>query len=82
MSRAGSSARRRQTSGGVSAAGAGAVEAGLVAIGPLAVLLRSCWPVVVSLFEDWQNDPNYSICTLVPLAAFYLLGRGRAGRRV
>ncbi len=37
------------------------------------VLLWSYWPIVASLYRDWQRDDNYSVGQLVPLAALYLL---------
>ena len=49
--------------------------------GLLAALLWSFWPVAVRLFKDWQNDPDYSIGQLVPLAALYLLWQERDALR-
>lgn len=43
----------------------------------LAALVICYWPVVVSLFRDWQGDDNYSVGQLVPLAALYLLWNDR-----
>ncbi len=43
----------------------------------VAALVLSYWRVVVQLFSDWQNDANYSVGKLVPLAALYLLWHDR-----
>ncbi len=43
----------------------------------LGALLWSYWPTVVGLWSDWQEDPNYSVGQLVPLAAIYLLWHQR-----
>lgn len=47
----------------------------------LAALLWAYWPVLVSLFEDWQSDDDYSVGQLVPLVAIYLIWRDRAALR-
>ena len=47
----------------------------------LAALFWAYWPVLVSLFRDWQNDDNYSVGQLVPLVAIYLIWRDRAALR-
>jgi exosortase len=43
-----------------------------------AALLWSYWPVLSSLWRDWQTDPNYSVGQLVPLVVLYLLWHDRA----
>ncbi len=43
----------------------------------LAGVIVSYWPVLVSLWRDWQGDDNYSVGQLVPLAALYLLWTDR-----
>ncbi len=48
-----------------------------IATGLLALLLWSNWTVAYRLFRDWQNDPNYSVGQLVPLAALYLAWHDR-----
>ncbi len=35
------------------------------------------WSTAVGLYREWQNDPNYSVGQLVPLAALYLLWHDR-----
>lgn len=45
--------------------------------GLLALLLGTYWPVVRSLWSDWQNNQNYSVGQLVPLAALWLVWRER-----
>ena len=47
----------------------------------LAGVLWSYWPIARSLFKDWQQDDNYSVGQLVPLAALYLLWHERARLR-
>jgi len=47
----------------------------------LAALLWAYWPVLVSLFKDWQNDDDYSVGQLVPLVAIGLIWRDRAALR-
>ncbi len=47
-------------------------------VGVLTALLWSHWSVALSMFKDWQADPNYSVGQLVPLAALYLLWQHRA----
>ena len=44
-----------------------------IALALLVALLWSYWPTLVRLFGDWQDDDNYSVGQLVPLAALYLL---------
>ncbi len=39
------------------------------------------WSVLVGLWGDWQDDPNYSVGQLVPLLALYLLWHKRASLR-
>jgi exosortase len=44
-------------------------------IGPLLVVIAFGWaylPILPSLWREWQNDPNYSVGQLVPLAAMYV----------
>ena len=36
-------------------------------VGVLAALIWSHWSVALSMFKDWQADPNYSVGQLVPL---------------
>ncbi len=43
----------------------------------LAALIWAYWPTLVELFKDWQNDPNYSVGQIVPLAAAYLAWQDR-----
>lgn len=43
-----------------------------------AALLWTFWSTIVGLFNDWQNDPNYSVGQLVPIAALYLIWTDRA----
>lgn len=51
----------------------------IVAIGTaIAAMIWAYWPVVRPLYRDWQNDPNYSVGQLVPLAAIYLIWDRRA----
>ena len=47
----------------------------------MAALLWAYWPTIGRLFSDWQNDPNYSVGQLVPLAALYLLWDKRESLR-
>jgi exosortase len=35
------------------------------------------WSTAAGLYREWQNDPNYSVGQLVPLAALYLLWNDR-----
>ena len=44
----------------------------------LAALAWAYWPVLVSLFKDWQASDEYSVGQLVPLVALYLLWHDRA----
>lgn len=44
----------------------------------IAVMIWSYWPVIWPMYRDWQNDPNYSVGQLVPLAALYLVWERRA----
>lgn len=66
-----------QTSGADAIAGAQPVAA----LGMFAVLLAAlAWvyaPVVAGLVKNWQNDPDYSVGQLVPLAVLYLLWQRR-----
>ena len=48
-----------------------------IAFALLVVLLWSYWPTLVGLYADWQDDDNYSVGQLVPLAAVYLLWHDR-----
>ncbi len=48
-----------------------------VALALLVALLWSYWPTLVRLFGEWQEDDNYSVGQLVPLAALYLLWHDR-----
>lgn len=43
----------------------------------LAALLWGYWPTIVELVKDWQQDLNYSVGQLVPLAAIWLLWHER-----
>ena len=43
----------------------------------LVALVWAYWPTLVELFKDWQNDPNYSVGQIVPLAAAYLAWQDR-----
>jgi exosortase len=43
----------------------------------LALLLWAYWDVVRPLWSDWQQNANYSVGQLVPLAALWLLWRDR-----
>ncbi len=47
----------------------------------LAALLWAYWPIARQLWRDWQSDQNYSVGQLVPLAALWLIWRGRAKLR-
>ena len=49
-----------------------------VVVSLLAALFWAYWPVLVSLFKEWQSDDNYSVGQLVPLVAIYLIWRDRA----
>jgi len=42
-----------------------------------AALVWAYWSTVVTLFDDWQTDPNYSVGQLVPPAAIYMLWHDR-----
>ena len=44
-----------------------------IILGLLAILVWAFWPTVYRLFRDWQDDPNYSVGQLVPLAVIYIL---------
>ncbi|MBL8879515.1 MAG: exosortase [Phycisphaerales bacterium] len=51
----------------------------LAALGAaIAALIWAYWPVIWPMYRDWQNDPNYSVGQLVPLAALYLVWERRA----
>jgi exosortase len=39
------------------------------------------WATIVGLWDDWRDDPNYSVGQLVPLAALYVLWDDRRGLR-
>ena len=43
----------------------------------LAALLWGYWPTIAQLVKDWQQDLNYSVGQLVPLAAIWLLWHER-----
>ena len=43
----------------------------------LAALIWAWWPTLAELWRDWQNDPNYSVGQIVPLAAVYLAWQDR-----
>lgn len=44
-------------------------------------LVWSYWPILTGLVRDWQNNEDYSVGQLVPLAALYLLWQDRAALR-
>lgn len=44
-------------------------------------LVWAYWTCVVGLWKDWQNDPNYSVGQLVPLAAIGLVWAQRHALR-
>jgi len=48
-----------------------------VALLPLAIMALSYWPVMVGLFNSWQNNDDYSAGQLVPLIALFLFWRER-----
>ena len=52
-----------------------------VALLPLAIMAWSYWPVMVGLFNSWQNNEDYSAGQLVPLIALFLLWRERKALR-
>ena len=58
-------------------AGSRGIESRVVPVLLLVALIVSYWPTIVPLFEDWQNDQNYSVGQLVPPAALYLLWHDR-----
>lgn len=43
----------------------------------LAVTVWSYWPIITTLFDDWQGNDDYSAGQLVPLVALFLLWRER-----
>jgi len=43
----------------------------------LAVTFWSYWPIIVTLFKDWQGSDDYSAGQLVPLVAIFLVWRER-----
>lgn len=43
-----------------------------------AALLWAYWGTLLSLYNDWQQDDNYSVGQLVPFAALYLIWHQRA----
>ena len=47
-------------------------------VAALGVLIWSYWPILLQLFKEWQNDDNYSVGQLVPLAALYLVWQERS----
>lgn len=47
----------------------------------LATTSWAYWPAMLSLFNSWQSDDNYSVGQLVPLVAAYLLWRERKALR-
>jgi len=49
----------------------------LAVIVPLAIMVWSYLPVMVGLFNAWQNNEDYSAGQLVPLIALFLLWRER-----
>lgn len=48
-----------------------------ILIALLGVTLWSYWPVIVSLFKDWQINEDYSAGQLVPLVAIFLVWHER-----
>jgi exosortase len=52
-----------------------------VVLSLVAAMFWAYWPVLVSLFKEWQSDDNYSVCQLVPLVAIYLIWRDKAALR-
>lgn len=52
-----------------------------VAVVVFAVLVWSYWEIVVGLVREWQNNQDYSVGQLVPLAAVYLIWQDRATLR-
>lgn len=53
----------------------------LVVVAVLSALLWSYWPTFTGLWADWQEDANYSVGQLVPVAALYVLWHQRARLR-
>ena len=44
---------------------------------PLSIMVLSYWPTIEILFDDWQNNDDYSAGQLVPLIALFLIWRER-----
>lgn len=55
-----------------------AAAAGMVLVG---ILLWAFWTVIVDLWSEWQNDPDYSVGRLVPLVALYWVWEKRRALR-
>lgn len=49
----------------------------VAALLPLAIMMLSYWPTIKILFDDWQNNDDYSAGQLVPIVALFLLWRER-----
>jgi exosortase len=60
--------------------GAGRLLRPAVTVGILGAALGwAYWSTIVGLWDEWRDDPNYSVGQLVPLAALYLLWDDRRG---
>jgi len=44
---------------------------------PLFIMVLSYWPTIEILFDDWQNNDDYSAGQLVPIVALFLIWRER-----
>jgi len=44
---------------------------------PMVIMLWSFWPTIEILFDDWQNNDDYSAGQLVPIVALFLVWRER-----
>jgi exosortase len=44
---------------------------------PMAIMVWSYWPTIGNLFDDWQNNDDYSAGQLVPIVALFLVWRER-----